>query len=534
MARARGAGGVEVMSLGRSTTWLPSVAAPDGFQHLLVGEEADRSDDAIRSIKTRITQNETAVTVQSVDGALVLDADEIASAIIREARHRTMSIDPGFDFTNVRVGCPAEWDRSQRLRLQRVLREAGIEVALADILDEPVAAAIAWIDQRQRSGTPPQEEKTRLLVFDYGGGTLDIAVCEITWKGHQPEITVLSCDGVTDAGDRLDEALAQHVSERMYNEHGVQIDTDGTVHRAAIRLAVRRAKEDLSVAEEVTLDLAAFDLPSIVLSRQELENIFRPQLDRAMEFVTYCMRGSRLRELGHPSPAELRRIPFGDLASEFDGVLLAGGMSQIPLVDSLMQAKFVRARIEHVKDSGAAGARRPQHAIVSGLVHDPDTYDRLNLHRPGFDIQLRWVDRNGAVQSHPLYEAHTRIYSRQDIFMDVRDPRYFRTLRIPNGVPSQRARIVVTNERGELFPLRVDRAPQDHLEVRVRANDNIAISMYVDGRLMVLVNGEPAILGRNATVMRIERWHAMRNKRRRLELTSIKREKLPAFPYPHK
>lgn len=543
MARARGAAGVEVMTLGHSTTWLPSVAAPAGLPTLLVGEEADRSGDAIRSIKTCITKHEKTVTVQAVDGPLVLQADEIASAIIREARERTLAIDPGFDFTNVRVGCPAEWDRSQRLRLQQVLREAGIEIALADILDEPVAAAIAWIDQQQRSGTSPGEDKTRLLVFDYGGGTLDIAVCEITWKEHQPEITVLSCDGITDAGDRLDESLAQHVSERIYAEHGVHIDGEGSVHRAAVRLAARRAKEGLSVSEEVTLDLASFDLPSIELSRQELENIFQPQLDRALEFATYCMRASKLRELGHAPPDVLRKTSFSELAGEFDSVLLAGGMSQIPLVGSLMQTRFMRARIEHVTDRGAAGARRPQHAIVSGLVHDPDTYDRLNLHRPGFDIHLRWRDRSWTIHSQPLYEAHTRIYSRQDIYMGVANPRYFRTFGLPNGIPAQRAQIVVTSETGELLPLRVDRKPQDHLEVHVRANDHVAISMYVDGRLMLLVNGEPAVLGKNATVMRIERWHAIRNsdrghtkrkERRHLELTSIKRQNLPNFAYPHK
>ena len=180
--------------------------------------------EAIRSIKTCITNNQRTVTVQSSDGPREMDADLIASAIIREARERTLSVDPQFDFSEVRVGCPAEWDREQRIRLQGLLRDAGIDVPLADILDEPVAAAISWIDQRQRSGAPSTEEMSRLVVFDYGGGTLDIAVCEITWKGHHPEITVLSCDGVTDAGDRLDQALADHVMERIKQEDGVGSD----------------------------------------------------------------------------------------------------------------------------------------------------------------------------------------------------------------------------------------------------------------------------------------------------------------------
>ena len=167
-------------------------------------------------------------------------------------------------------------------------------------------------------------------------------------------------------------------------------------------------------------------------------------------------------------------------------------------------------------------------------MHDADTYDRLNLHRPGFNILLRWRDRDGVEQDYPLYEAHTRIYSPQDIFMNVADPRYYRRFFIPAGAPSQDAELEVTTEAGDLLPLRVDRSPLDHLKVRVRGNDIVAISLYVDGRLMVSVNDEPQVLGANTTVVRIERWHAMRGKRRSLDLTSMPSRKVHDYGHPHK
>lgn len=531
VARERGAGSVEVISLGTSTTWLPSVAAPDGTGHILVGEKAERSNDAIRSIKTRITNNQSTVTVQTSDGAQEFDADLIATSIIKEAVRRTLAVDPTFDFSGLRVGCPAEWERHQRVRLQAILRNAGVNVALADILDEPVAAAIAWIDQRQRSEGPPSEGKSRLVVFDYGGGTLDIAVCEITWKDHHPEITVLSCDGVTDAGDVLDNALVEHVRLRLGMEPH---ELEGGISLAAIQLAVRRAKEDLSVVEHAVVDLEPYGLPNAGLSRQELENQFLPQLERALDFVTYCLRGAKLRESGHLSPATLRQVDFRELAKDVDQVVLAGGMSQIPLVGALMQARFPRARIDHSSEGHVVGPRRPQHAIVAGLVHDGDTYDRLNLHRPGFNINLTWRDRDGSRGCLALYQAHTRIYSPQDIYMNVPQPRYYRQFVIPAGAPSQEAQIGVTSESGELLQMRIDDQPTDHLDVRVRGGDRVAISLYVDGRLMIIVNDEPQKLGKKATAVRIERWHVVRGRKRSIDMTSVEKPTIPTFDYPHK
>lgn len=533
VARERGAGSVEVMSLGASTTWMPSVAAPDGIGGLLIGEEADRSKSPIHSIKTRITNNQSSVTVQTDEGPQELDADEVATAIIREAVRRALALDPAFDFSALRVGCPAQWERHQRVRLKQILHNAGVDVALADILDEPVAAAIAWIDQRQRIEGPPSEEKSRMLVFDYGGGTLDVAVCEITWKNHLPEITVLACDGATDAtGDVLDKAILDYVRRGL----GMSADQlERGVSKAAIQIAVRRAKEHLSSVERAIVDLKPYGLPNLELTRQELENLLRPQLEHALELVTYCLRGAKLRESGHMSPATLRRLSLVDLAEEIDQVVLAGGMSQIPLVSSLLQAKFPGARVDHASEGRLVGRPRPQHAIVAGLVHDADTYDRLNLHRPGFDIRLSWKDQEGLRREIAVYEAHTRIYSAQDIFMDVARPRYYRRFTIPARTPSQYGRIEVTSESGEPLPIRIDNQPEDCLELRLRGGGQVAISLYVDGRLMISVNDEPQLLGRKrSTSVRIQRWHVVRGKARIVEMTSVQNRTIPRFGHPHK
>src|SRR4030095_15406826 len=90
----------------------------------------------------------------------------------------------------------------------------------------------------------------RLLVFDMGGGTLDVAVLAVT-GGPQPEIAVQSCLGMPMAGDALDAAIARGLADEM-----AQHRVDVTAHPrrelawALLERAAREAKVRLSHADE--------------------------------------------------------------------------------------------------------------------------------------------------------------------------------------------------------------------------------------------------------------------------------------------
>ena len=110
---------------------------------------------------------------------------------------------------------------SRRKRLLDLARSAGLPVDDHTLIDEPIAAGVAWVNNRiARSG---QGVRGQLLVFDMGGGTLDVAVLDVHADlGEDPEISVLSSWGIDEAGDALDEALADEL-ERQLGRHGIDM-----------------------------------------------------------------------------------------------------------------------------------------------------------------------------------------------------------------------------------------------------------------------------------------------------------------------
>ena len=80
---------------------------------------------------------------------------------------------------------------------------AGFSVGPSTLIDEPIAAGLSWIGRRTQQREYFDEE--RVLVFDMGGGTLDVAVLDVTTGPlRDPEIYVLASDGLNEAGDVLD------------------------------------------------------------------------------------------------------------------------------------------------------------------------------------------------------------------------------------------------------------------------------------------------------------------------------------------
>jgi molecular chaperone DnaK (HSP70) len=84
------------------------------------------------------------------------------------------------------------WDGPQLKRLLDLAEKAALPVDSSTLVDEPIAAGVAWVSHRFLAyGERPEG---RLLVFDMGGGTLDIAVLDVV-GGERPEISVLSALG---------------------------------------------------------------------------------------------------------------------------------------------------------------------------------------------------------------------------------------------------------------------------------------------------------------------------------------------------
>ena len=154
----------------------------------------------VRSVKRSITNDEEVIFfLQLADGSVVeVAVDLVVKAILQRAIASTRKSDPGFfDSAELRMGCPAMWLGPRRERFCRIAADAGLDLGVADLLDEPIAAGISWVwDAWQRAGEWPSGN---VIVFDYGGGTLDVACLQVH-GAERPEITVLAAEGDSRGG----------------------------------------------------------------------------------------------------------------------------------------------------------------------------------------------------------------------------------------------------------------------------------------------------------------------------------------------
>ncbi|WP_262287469.1 Hsp70 family protein [Micromonospora sp. MA102] len=236
------------------------------------------------------------------------------------------------------VTCPATWDAGRRQVLAEALALAGWPSAAEHtlsgptppgtrLLREPVAAARYYTEVLRR----PVPVGESVAVFDFGGGTLDVAV--VRNEGADPwgdsGFTVISCGGLDDLGGLdLDAALLALVGERVAATHPAQwarlrepADTTQWRERLQFVEHVRGAKEMLS--RTTAAPVAVPGVPAAVsLTRAELEGVATPLLRRAV--------------------AETRRViaAAGLTPERLAGLFLVGGSSRIPLVARLLHAEL--------------------------------------------------------------------------------------------------------------------------------------------------------------------------------------------------
>jgi molecular chaperone DnaK len=489
---------VEIVPLGQSTRWFPSVAGLRG-DDLLVGEEADNlpSEDVIRSSKRAITRGLTTLPV----GGGTVSADEVITAILAEVVVRAeVAGQPLSMESDLRLGCPAMWDGDQRRRLLDLAGKAGLPSDEMTLVDEPIAAGIAWV--MHRSLFYRERLKGRLLVFDMGGGTLDIAVLDVLGgaPGTAPEISVLAALGAELAGDLLDRAMARDLTEDLASQgYDAANARRPELFDALVVRAARDAKMALSQRTEHRIVLPSRQLgpmPTLPYTRERLEEAFRPQMDQAEALVWAALRASRLTERGSGSTTEIRALSPEVLRGDVDYVLLAGGMSRVPYVERRLGALFPKAQV-----FDSAGVQ-PDEAIAAGLA-DTTSYQRLNLHRPGFDFIVEW-EQDGRTRQEILYPAYTPFYSAQQVFSGQSDLGFARHDRDFPGPRSGTGRLRVRSTTGEYLGLDVDGKDMDGLVLRF--GNRMDFKLYCDGRVLLRDGSGKALH------MRVDRWPVIRGR----------------------
>jgi molecular chaperone DnaK len=254
--------------------------------------------------------------------------EEVSALILKELK-RTAEAALGSEVRRAVITVPAYFNDGQRNATKRAGEMAGLQVER--IVNEPTAAALAY-------GLDKLKEKSRVAVYDLGGGTFDISILEL----NEGVFQVLATHGDTQlGGDDIDAALAAAIGE------------EGDVR---VVEAARDAKERLSSEEEVEVRVPFVSGGKNLertIARSDLEQLMAPLLERTRK---HCLRVL----------ADAKLAP-----EDLDEVILVGGSTRTPAVRELVRTIFKKEPnlSQHPDEAVALGAAI-QAGILSGAVRN--------------------------------------------------------------------------------------------------------------------------------------------------------------------
>jgi len=245
------------------------------------------------------------------------------------------------------ITVPAYFNDNQRQATKDAGAIAGLEVVR--IINEPTAASLAY-------GLDKAGRQQKILVFDLGGGTLDVTLMEF----GDGVFEVLSTAGDTQLGGTdMDNVLTEFIVSEFQKESAVNIHSDKMAMQR-VRDAAEKAKIELSSTMETQLNLpfltATNEGPkhlALTLSRAKLEDLIRPIIQRCTGPLEQAIRDAKLEK------------------SQIDRIILVGGPTRMPIVQ-----KFVETAVGRPIERGvdpmecvALGAA-VQAGVLAGEVKD--------------------------------------------------------------------------------------------------------------------------------------------------------------------
>ena len=396
---------------------------------ILLGDAAvahNKPSEIIGSIKSHIYSEElqSAYSGSAVDLTKPEQVDDLITELFLHLRSVAESRDFNkFEKSEVFLSCPAVWEAKHRRRLVAIAQEAGLNCSVNHIIDEPIAAGVSWIwNEFIQTGVYPGG---KTIVFDCGGGTLDIAILEVdNKKAKEPIISVLSSNGsYGNAGDNYDEAIFKRLEEQYPN-----LTTQE--EKILLKQCAKRLKESLSYTDEATDFLGQEYNDPITLTQEELKECSLQLFEKSKNVILGAMRLAKVREPGFHF-ATVTGLSLIDLAKEYDQILFAGGMSQSPALQNYI-LEALGGRVEKVIDKGVDSS---EESIVHGLTYAKDIIDTLNLDRPAISFFARYEDRDGnLINEDLLYEAFTPLFHPNDLAQQVFKPGKHYQLRAAEGL----------------------------------------------------------------------------------------------------
>ncbi len=324
----------------------PSVVAFTKDGHMLVGEPARRQavsnpDGTITAAKRKMgTDHKYRVfgkeyTPQQISAFILKKIKTDAEAFLGTTVNKAV------------ITVPAYFDDNQRQATKDAGQIAGLEVIR--IINEPTAASLAY-------GLDKMGKEQKILVFDLGGGTLDVTIME--FGGGVFEVKSTSGDTQL-GGTDMDKSLVDFLVSEFKKKEGVDLSKDKVAMQRLVE-AAEKAKIELSNVLTTDINLpyitATQDGPkhlTFTLTRAKLEELIEPIIKRCEKPVNQALADAKV------SPADIGKI------------ILVGGPTRMPIVQRFVE-KIVGKKVERGVDPMECVAQGAaiQAGVLAGEVKD--------------------------------------------------------------------------------------------------------------------------------------------------------------------
>ena len=238
------------------------------------------------------------------------------SAMVLQKMQKTAEDYLGQEVTEAVITVPAYFSDSQRQATKEAGQIAGLDVKR--IVNEPTAAALAY-------GVDKANKDMKIAVFDLGGGTFDISILEFGGGVFE----VLSTNGDTHlGGDDFDQVIIDWLVQEFKNDEGADLKADPMAMQR-LKEAAEKAKIELSSSTSTEINLP-YIMPVGGVPKHLVKTLTRAKFEQlAHDLIQACL-----------APCQKAIADAHLSTADIDEVILVGGSSRIPAVQTLVKNYF--------------------------------------------------------------------------------------------------------------------------------------------------------------------------------------------------
>ncbi len=309
-----------------------------------IGRRFEEAQDETRRVPFKVKRRDNGDVAMEIQGKLV-SPPEVSSHVLRKLKKAAENY-LGEEVKKAVITVPAYFNDSQRQATKDSGRIAGLEVER--IVNEPTAAALAY-------GLDKKEEEV-IAVYDFGGGTFDISILEVS----DNVVQVISTNGDTSlGGDDVDNRVIDYLVAEFKKDQGIDVSKDKMVMQR-LKDAAEKAKIELSSKLETSVNLPFLTADAsgpkhmnIKLTRAKFESMVGDLVERTLD------------------PCRKALADAGKSTGDINEVVLVGGSTRIPMVQETVKKFFGRDPHKGVNpDEVVAIGAAVQAGVLSGDVKD--------------------------------------------------------------------------------------------------------------------------------------------------------------------